>query len=1093
MSQAFGGAERSSPRRYAGTRRARTPRDQDFPEEPRERANGGRPDTGGGFRGLDSGLSKACPSTDGLNQKNYRSFRRRVELFERQCHRRSVDTAVEGALLLISRLQDLAWDSTEQISFEALERSPTPFTFVYEILDNLYQYEQQVEVPSRCEEFFAEFQRMKNEDMTSYLVRHRTLVKRMRDVGVEVPALLSGWHLLTRAGVPKWTHVQVKALCGGDLDYEKVHKALMKMFGGDHKPNPKDLQRTTTTTEVYFEDDYEVVDDEGYYGEEDTGDWWEEEVNYEEWHDEEEWTEDLEEAADATEEAYISYLDSRRRMRELALSRGFYPVVAIGPEADGRSQSKGKGNGKGSSKGKGKGKSFKGKGKGKGGGFRRTFDNRRPMSGLRRPTSSTNANSSDVKSTLTGSTSSHGPRFKRFRVQSSGVKEVPEEQVSMVEETATVDECYFSSLLPGRAIVDSGATRTIVGEKVWQGWLEHAQDLPVQVTQVSRDFKFGGGETLRSSYDITFPVQVRGQDLSVTASVVPGKTPFLLARPTLEEWKVQQDYAKGSLKIKDSDWFQPERGQKGHYIVNLLQLSSEALGVEEVLAIPEDVVVQWPVQDDTWYIEPSTEAEATGELPLVEFEIEDDTMIEEAMKAVETDRCMTFFEVYVDEGQLSQKLLNKYADVSVANFSLPEWDFKKSHVRKEFLKLMRKERPLHVWLAPPCTKWSVMQNLNALTEEGKEKLMKDRSEEEESHLVFVTQVFEVGKEIDAGVSCEHPRGAKSWETETMQKLKERSVMDAECDRCRTGLVCRDSGGNVLGKVKKPTRIRTSSPFVYEALHLQCKCHNGEHVRMEGRSTALKRMQNYEGGFTERAADAIHQDMLKRWQAQETLKIFMADELDEMEIEEEQKKEIKGNEEDKEMMKTHGKKALQIVNKLHKQLGHPGNDKLVKALQDAKFPEEVVGCARKYKCDICQGEALKKSANPGTLTEATYFNEIIEMDTFHMKWNDEKVRILAVIDLFTKYEVNALLPRETEEAELQVLEELWFHPFGFPGRLKTDASGAHMSQKFLDVMDQYKIKLVLIPKEAHFKMGTGGKIACSEASTVAEDEERDAQC
>ena len=96
---------------------------------------------------------------------------------------------------------------------------------------------------------------------------------------------------------------------------------------------------------------------------------------------------------------------------------------------------------------------------------------------------------------------------------------------------------------------------------------------------------------------------------------------------------------------------------------------------------------------------------------------------------------------------------------------------------------------------------------------------------------------------------------------------------------------------------------------------------------------------------------------------------------------------------------------------------------MKALQDAKFPEEVVSCARKYKCDIYQGEALKKSANPGTLTEATYFNEIIEIDTFHMKWNDEKVRILAIIDLFAKYEVDALLPRETEEAELQMLEEL----------------------------------------------------------------------
>ena len=45
-----------------------------------------------------------------------------------------------------------------------------------------------------------------------------------------------------------------------------------------------------------------------------------------------------------------------------------------------------------------------------------------------------------------------------------------------------------------------------------------------------------------------------------------------------------------------------------------------------------------------------------------------------------------------------------------------------------------------------------------------------------------------------------------------------------------------------------------------------------------------------------------------------------------------------------MMRTHDRKALQIVNKLHEQLGHPGNDKLVQALQDAKFPEEVVSCA-----------------------------------------------------------------------------------------------------------------------------------------------------
>ena len=34
-------------------------------------------------RGLDGGLAKACPSTEELTQRSYRSFRRRLELFER--------------------------------------------------------------------------------------------------------------------------------------------------------------------------------------------------------------------------------------------------------------------------------------------------------------------------------------------------------------------------------------------------------------------------------------------------------------------------------------------------------------------------------------------------------------------------------------------------------------------------------------------------------------------------------------------------------------------------------------------------------------------------------------------------------------------------------------------------------------------------------------------------------------------------------------------------------------------------------------------------------------------------------------------------
>ena len=197
----------------------------------------------------------------------------------------------------------------------------------------------------------------------------------------------------------------------------------------------------------------------------------------------------------------------------------------------------------------------------------------------------------------------------------------------MVEENATVDECYFAVLLPGQAIVDSGATRTIVGEDVWKEWLFFAGALDVKITEAARDFKFGGGEILRSSYDITFPIALPGQDLFVTASVVPGKTPFLLARPTLEEWKVQQDYEKGTLRIMN--WFKSEVGRKGHYIVNLFENNDmdESNLVEEALAIPEEIKVIMKEEKTCWEIEPSMEKEVKEIDEWVKLDFENEGLI----------------------------------------------------------------------------------------------------------------------------------------------------------------------------------------------------------------------------------------------------------------------------------------------------------------------------------------------------------------------------------------------------------------------------------------------------------------------------------
>lgn len=80
---------------------------------------------------------------------------------------------------------------------------------------------------------------------------------------------------------------------------------------------------------------------------------------------------------------------------------------------------------------------------------------------------------------------------------------VNDEKVEFEWMDTTMEQCFFAATEVGKAIVDSGATRTIVGENNWHLWLEKydANKLkPVVSNNVQRQFKFGGAETLMSTY-----------------------------------------------------------------------------------------------------------------------------------------------------------------------------------------------------------------------------------------------------------------------------------------------------------------------------------------------------------------------------------------------------------------------------------------------------------------------------------------------------------------------------------------------------------------------------------------------------------------
>ena len=138
---------------------------------------------------------------------------------------------------------EMLWDALEGLDLDALKAATDPFKEITDVLDVLFEHEREVEMPTKCEEFFNKFGRTKGETLQAYLVRHASEVKNMREVGVDLPDLLAGWHMLIRATTPNWMLPQAKALCQGRLETARVRSALLKMFGGDSKPSPKDLHR----------------------------------------------------------------------------------------------------------------------------------------------------------------------------------------------------------------------------------------------------------------------------------------------------------------------------------------------------------------------------------------------------------------------------------------------------------------------------------------------------------------------------------------------------------------------------------------------------------------------------------------------------------------------------------------------------------------------------------------------------------------------------------------------------------------------------------------------------------------------------------
>ena len=252
----------------------------------------------------------------------------------------------------------------------------------------------------------------------------------------------------------------------------------------------------------------------------------------------------------------------------------------------------------------------------------------------------------------------------------------------------------------------------------------------------------------------------------------------------------------------------------GHYMVNIYDDLQDILNVEEFVKAERGIEEEEPTYIGSMVTDDVSDLEFDAEVTLEEG-VAEESVYAAISNSEEHNRVMEFWEVYVDEGRLSN-YLSYLGDVRVRTFSLPEWDFTREDHRAAFRKEVEEKQPHHIMMAPECRLWSPMQNMNYRTPERRLLLEDLRSLEESNHLVFYKDVHLDGKRIGYDTTLEQPADAVSWKTNTLESM--RGYYETVLDRCRTGL--RASPDDWL-YVKKPTRFRSTSRKVVEAVNLRC--------------------------------------------------------------------------------------------------------------------------------------------------------------------------------------------------------------------------------------------------------------------------------
>ena len=156
-------------------------------------------------------------------------------------------------------------------------------------------------------------------------------------------------------------------------------------------------------------------------------------------------------------------------------------------------------------------------------------------------------------------------------------------------------------------------------------------------------------------------------------------------------------------------------------------------------------------------------------------------------------------------------------------------------------------------------------------------------------------------------------------------------------------------------------------------------------------------------------------------------------------------------------------------KLHRNLGHPGAQKLVEFCRQLGCPDRILHAIPDVKCSTCAEVSRPKISRPSAIHEPVDFGEIVSMDG--ITWsnsNGQSFNIYHMIDQSTSYHTAIVTQSKTSEQAIQALLMGWLQWAGPPGTLVVDAATELNSEEFTQFLQRHNICCRTIATDAHWQ-------------------------